>query len=260
MIWLLQQTGRQMLFILEESGRAVLLFLQTIKSCFYLFTHGHLLADQMMKIGVKSIPLVGVVSVFTGAVSAWQAAYQFEGIVTRRMAMDFLGAAVSAAIFIELAPVLTGLVIAGRVGASLAAEIGSMKVTEQVDALESLAIDPVKYLALPRFLAGLIMMPVLVIYAGLLAHIGAYVVAHYLLDLPAALFFGSVQEHFLAHNVFSGLIKALFFGGGTALIGCSIGLRTEGGAEGVGSSTIRAFVYSSAFILIFDYILAMVLF
>ncbi|MBN2417455.1 ABC transporter permease [bacterium] len=214
----------------------------------------------MLKIGVNSIPLVSVVSIFTGAVSAWQAAYQFEGIMSRNMAMNFLGAAVSAAIFIELAPVLTGLVIAGRVGASLAAELGSMKVTEQIDALETLAIDPVRYLAAPRFTAGLTMMPVLVVYADLVAHFGAFVVAHFLLGVSAATFFDGVRNHFIVHNVFSGLVKALVFGGGTALIGCSIGLHTSGGAEGVGSSTIKAFVYSSGFILVFDYILAMLLF
>ena len=214
----------------------------------------------MMRIGVNSLPLVLVVSIFTGAVSSWQAAYQFQGVISTGMTLDFLGAAVSAAILIELAPVLAGIVVAGRVGASIAAELGTMRVTEQIDALESLAIDPVAYLAAPRFTAGWTMLPILVIFASFVGHLGAYVVALFLLDISTTTFFGSVQRHFLAYNVFSGLVKAFFFGGGTALIGCSIGFRTTGGAEGVGKATIKSFVFSSAFILVADYILAMILF
>lgn len=257
---LFRRTGAQTFDILQEAGRWSLLLAGIVRGGVSLLKHRRLVLEQMLKIGVHSIPLVSVVSIFTGAVSAWQAAYQFEGIMTRSMAMNFLGAAVSAAILIELAPVLTGLVIAGRVGASLAAELGSMKVTEQIDALETLAIDPVRYLAAPRVTAGLTMMPGLVIYADLVAHMGAFIVAHFLLGVSAVTFFDGVRDHFIAHNVFAGLIKALVFGGGTALIGCSIGMHARGGAEGVGKATIKAFVYSSGFILVFDYILAMILF
>lgn len=239
-------------------GSSTVLLIQILWSTPYLFKHRSLVAKQMMKIGVYSLPLVTIVSVFTGAVSSWQAVYQFRGVGIT--SMDFLGAAVSAAIFIELSPVLTGLVSAGRMGASIAAELGTMRVTEQIDALEALAIDPVKYLALTRFTAGWTMLPLLVVYSYFVAHMGAYFVAHFLRGVSTASFFSSVQNHFLIHNVISGLIKALTFGGGTALIGCSIGFRTEGGAEGVGNATIRAFVYSSAFILITDYLLAVILF
>jgi len=258
--WIFKKSGRQTLDVLNEFGKWIILLYGIIKSSSYLLKRRSLVFDQMLKIGVNSIPLVTIVSIFTGAVSSWQAAYQFEAVMTRDMAMQFLGAAVSAAIFIELAPVLTGLVIAGRVGASLAAELGSMKVTEQVDALETLAIDPVAYLAAPRVTAGWTMMPILVIYADFVALLGSFVVAHFLLGVSAHVFFSAAREHFLAHNVIAGLIKALVFGGGTALIGCSIGLNTRGGAEGVGKATIKAFVFSSGFILVFDYILAMILF
>jgi phospholipid/cholesterol/gamma-HCH transport system permease protein len=193
-------------------------------------------------------------------VSSWQAAYQFEAVVTSSVSEDILGSAVSAAIFIELAPVLVGIVVAGRVGASIAAELGTMRVTEQIDALETLAIDPVRYLAAPRFSAGWLMMPMLVIYANFVAHMGAYVVAHLLQGISTSTFFGSVQRHFLLYNVMAGQVKALVFGGGTALVGCAIGFKTGGGAEGVGKATIKAFVFSSSFILIADYILAMILF
>lgn len=237
-----------------------ILLCRILRSSGYVVRNRRLVLDQMLQIGVNSLPLVTVISIFTGAVSSWQAAYQFEGVIAAGMSLDFLGAAVSAAILIELAPVLAGIVVAGRVGASIAAELGTMRVTEQIDALETLAIDPVQYLAAPRFTAGWTMLPILVIYASFVAHMGAYIVAVFLLDISSATFFGSVQRHFLIYNVFSGLVKALFFGGGTALIGCSIGFRTMGGAEGVGRATIKAFVFSAAFILIGDYILAMILF
>ncbi len=252
----LQNLGRLILNFLQEIGILSILLGRIIGYSNRVFKDRHLIFEQMMRIGVKSLPLVAIVSMFTGAVASWQAAYQFKGLIS----LDFLGAAVSAAIFIELSPVLTGLVIAGRVGASIAAELGTMQVTEQIDALETLAIDPVRYLAMPRFTAGWVMLPVLVIFSDLISHIGGYVVANMLLNVSTATFFNSVQQYFKIHNVFSGLVKALVFGGGTALIGCSIGFRTSGGAEGVGASTIKAFVYSSAFILITDYVLAVILF
>lgn len=252
--------GNIVLSIFREIGNMSILLYRIFCGTIYILHHRHLVLKQMLTIGVNSLPLVSVVSIFTGAVSSWQAAYQFEGFAPGLSTYDFLGAAVSYAIFIELSPVLTGLVIAGRVGASVAAELGTMKVTEQIDALETLAIDPINYLAAPRFTAGWIMLPILVIYSYLIAHIGAMVVAVILLHISATAFFSSIQQYFIAYNVFSGLVKAVFFGGGTALVGCSIGFRTKGGAEGVGQATIKAFVYSSAFILIGDYILAVILF
>lgn len=256
----LQWLGRYVISFFEELGHMSMLFFRILNGTVYILKHRKLVLDQMIKIGVNSLPLVTVVSIFTGAVSSWQAAYQFEGVFPGAVSLEFLGAAVSAAILIELAPVLSGIVIAGRVGASIAAELGTMRVTEQIDAMETLAIDPVRYLAAPRFMAGYTMLPILVIYAGFIAHMGAYVVASFLLGVSTNTFFSSVQDHFLVYNVFSGLIKAFVFGGGTALIGCYIGFKARGGAEGVGQATIKAFVISSAFILISDYILAMLLF
>ena len=209
-----------------------------------------------MEVGVNSIPLVLFVGIFAGAVASVQTAYQLKGYIS----YNYLGAATSVAIFIELGPVLTGLVIAGRVGASIAAEIGTMKVTEQIDALQSLAIDPIRYLAMPRIFSGFVMLPLLTIFADFIGIMGAYVVAWINLDLPPETFFGSVKEFFSVLNVMSGLIKAFFFGGITAIIGCYVGFETEGGAEGVGKSTIRAFVLSSALILLNDYIISVILF
>lgn len=252
--------GSRTLAFLQEIGTLSILFVRILKSSRYAFRDRRILIHQMLEIGVNSLPLVTIISIFTGAVASWQASYQFKAFIGDSMTEDLLGSSVSAAILIELAPVLAGIVIAGRVGASIAAELGTMRVTEQIDALETLAIDPVRYLATPRFTAGWTMVPILVIYASLVAHLGAFVVAHLLLDVSTDTFFRSVQRGFLGYNVFSGLVKAFVFGGGTALIGCSIGFRTSSGAEGVGKATIKAFVFSSAFILIADYVLAMILF
>jgi phospholipid/cholesterol/gamma-HCH transport system permease protein len=221
-----------------------------------IWQNRRLVLNQMHEIGVNSVPLVLFVGIFAGAVASVQTAYQLKGYIS----YNFLGAATSVAIFIELGPVLTALVIAGRVGASIAAEIGTMKVTEQLDALQSLAIDPIRYLAMPRIFSGFVMIPILTILADFVGVMGAYIVAYINLNLPPEVFFGSVKDFFSILNVMSGLVKAFVFGGVTAIIGCYVGFSTQGGAEGVGQATIRAFVISSALILLNDYILSVLLF
>lgn len=206
--------------------------------------------------GVNSLPLVLVTSIFTGGVSAVQAAYQFSDYVPMR----YLGTAVGKAVVIELGPVLTALVVAGRVGASIAAEIGTMKVTEQIDALETLALDPVRYLVVPRFVAGFFMLPILVIFSDFIAILGGLAVSTFFLGLSSYTFLNGLKMFFHLSDVFGGLIKAFVFGGIIAIIGCYQGFKTEGGAEGVGRSTTRAVVLASVLILISDYIIASILF
>lgn len=253
---LLEKLGRKTLNFLEEIGQITLLFLDILKYSSRLIKDRALLFFQMEHIGVNSLPLVIVIAVFTGAVAAWQAAYQLEGIAP----LSFLGTATSRAIITELGPVLTAIVIAGRVGASIAAELGSMKVTEQIDALETMGISPVRYLAAPRFYAAVFMMPVLIVFANVIAVFGAYLISNYFLGVSFQVFFDSVKRFFFLQDFFFGLIKGIVFGGMTSLLGCHIGFATEGGAEGVGLSTIRSFVLSSAMILILDYILWSLLF
>ncbi len=248
--------GRHVLDFIETSGGMFLLLGQIILESKSIIRDRRLILEQMELIGVRSLPLVLITSLFTGAVSSWQAAYQFEGFVS----MSVLGGATSLAIFIELGPVLTALVLAGRVGASIAAELGTMKVTEQIDALESLAISPVRYLAMPRYWASITMLPILTIFSEFIALMGAFIVANQLLGVSTAMFFDSVQQFFRLRNVFGGLAKALAFGGTIAIVGCYVGFRTYGGAEGVGRSTIEAFVLSAALILVNDYILATIIF
>jgi phospholipid/cholesterol/gamma-HCH transport system permease protein len=255
-IKLFQKLGRSTLNFLQEFGQISGLFWGIIRSFSNIPKSRLLILYQMEHIGVNSLPLVLIIAIFTGAVAAWQAAYQLEGVAP----LSFLGAATSRAIITELGPVLTGIVIAGRVGASIAAELGTMKVTEQIDALEAMAINPVRYLAMPRFLASILMMPVLVLFADFIAILGAFIVSNYFLGVSFAIFFNSVKRFFVFPDLIAGLVKTIFFGGATSLLGCHIGFRTEGGAEGVGLATIRSFVLSAALILILDYVLWMMIF
>lgn len=211
---------------------------------------------QMDHVGVNSIPLVMLVGFFAGAIIAWQGAYQFKGMVS----LDVLGGQAARVIVMEMGPVLTALVIAGRIGASMTAEIGTMKVTEQVDALRTMALDPVRYIVLPRFLALTIMMPILTLFANLVGILGSFLVSSYFLDITRQTFQESIKTFFQVQDLAGGLFKALIFGILISLIGCYMGLSTSGGARGVGKSTIASFVLSAIFILIGDFFLWLILF
>lgn len=243
-------------FFFLEVGRVSMLIWGIIVSLPRVFRDRKLILDQMGHIGVGSIPLVIIIGFFTGAVSAWQAAYQFQGFIS----LSYLGSAVTKAIFIELGPVLTAIVLAGRIGASIAAELGTMKVTEQIDALESLAINPVRYLVMPRFLASIAMLPVLTIIANFIAIMGAFLVANLFQDVSFQVFFSSAKRVFDIKDIAGGLIKAFFFGASISVIGCHVGLNAQGGALGVGNATIRAFVLASSMTLILDYVLWITIF
>lgn len=238
-------------FFFLEIGRISFLIWGIISSLPRVFRDRKLILDQMEHIGVGSIPLVIIIGFFTGAVSAWQAAYQFQGFIS----LSYLGSAVTKAIFIELGPVLTAIVLAGRIGASIAAELGTMKVTEQIDALESLAINPVRYLVMPRFLASIIMLPLLTIIANVIAIMGAFGVAYFFQDVSFQVFFNSAKRVFEIKDIAGGLIKAFFFGASISILGCHVGLNAQGGALGVGNATIRAFVLAASMTLILDYVL-----
>lgn len=220
------------------------------------FKRFRLTTDQMMSLGVSSLPLVAITSCFTGGVAASQATYQFSNIVP----LTYLGTAVCKAVVIELGPVLTALVLAGRIGASIAAELGSMKTNEQVDAMECLALNPIIYLILPRLIAGMVMFLVLTIIADFIAILGAWFVSVFFLNISSHLFTAGLKLFFAPGDVYSGLLKAAVFGGIVTLMGCYNGIRAEGGAEGVGKATMNAVVSSCVLVLIFDFIVAALLF
>jgi phospholipid/cholesterol/gamma-HCH transport system permease protein len=210
----------------------------------------------MSAIGVGSLWLVTIVSLFTGAVAAVQAAYQFSTVVP----LKYLGAVIIRSVIIELGPVLTALVVGGRVGASIAAELGTMKVTEQIDALRAMAINPVRYLVVPRLIASVVMLPVVTVFSNAIAVFGGFIVAVTAIGVPPHTFVVGLKQFFFMKDLYSGLLKAMFFGGIIGTMGCHYGFATEGGAEGVGQATTRAVVGACVLVLISDYVLANVLF
>ncbi len=241
---------------LSEVGRVSSMMLETTRAGSRRLPAARLVTQQMSAIGVDSLWLVIVVSLFTGAVAAVQAAYQFTSVVP----LKYLSGVILRSVVIELGPVLTALVIGGRVGASIAAELGTMKVTEQIDALRAMGINPTRYLVAPRVLAAILMLPVLTIYADAIAILGGYVVAVTTLQVPSPIYLQGLQEFFRMKDLLSGLVKAVFFGSIIGMMGCYHGFQTEGGAEGVGRATTMAVVSSCVLILILDFILASVLF
>lgn len=251
-----EYVGEKVVRFFSHAGAVFILLAKTAAAFTEIQRRVGLWFDQMLFVGVRSLPLIVITSIFTGAVSAWQAAYQFKGYIPLR----YLGTAVGKAIVIELAPVLTALVVAGRVGASMAAEIGTMKVTEQVDALEAMGVNPVSYLVFPRVAGSVVMLPVLTIFADFIAIIGAMTVAVFFVGLSGEVFLNGVKLFFHISDLASGLVKAAVFGLIISLVGCYHGLAAEGGAEGVGRSTTRAVVWASVLILVSDYVVATLLF
>jgi phospholipid/cholesterol/gamma-HCH transport system permease protein len=248
--------GAAAITLVREVGAAGVLFWRGLLALRYLPRSMPLTIEQMRRIGVESLPLVVITSVFTGAVTAVQAAYQLRDYVPD----IYIGTAIYKSVTIELGPVLTALVVGGRVSASIAAELGTMRVTEQVDAMRAMAIDPVRYLAMPRIIGALIMLPVLTVFADALAMGGGFLVSNASLDVSPAIFIEGVKLFFFAGDVFGGLIKAFVFGGIIALMGCVAGLRARGGAVGVGQAATRAVVASCVLVLVSDYVLATLLF
>lgn len=244
---------------LSEVGQMVKLMFSIISYFPRAFRDKHLVIAQMKLIGADSLPLVVLIGAFTGAIAALEATDLFTKFNLINLAKPYIGSSIASAVFTELTPVLTALVIAGRVGASMAAEIGTMKVTEQIDALEMMAIDKSRYLGMPRMIAALLMMPMLAVFSDLVAIVGGFVLTVVQFDFSFTMFFESVQRFFRVSELMTGLIKAFVFGGITSIIGCYVGFNTKGGAEGVGQSTVRAYTLSAAMILIMDAVIGYIL-
>ena len=212
--------------------------------------------NQMISLGSKSVPIVILTSLFTGMVSSVQAAYQMESSL---VPIWYIGSLVGETVLLELAPVITCLVLAGRVGATITAEIGSMRVTEQIDALETLSINPVEYLITPRIIAGIIMFPVLIIIADCFGILGGIIACETSLNLEAYQFLKGLRTWFIPWDAIYGLIKGLCFGVAIISISCFYGFYTEGGSAGVGKSATSTVVVSCIAIMIIDFILASLL-
>jgi phospholipid/cholesterol/gamma-HCH transport system permease protein len=255
--WLLSRIGG----FVDETGR-VALFGRELFSETRSFVRARLkgfkldmplVTEQLFAIGVKSVPVVLITALFTGMVLALQASLTLE--VKLKGVSQFIGRTVALPFIRELGPVLTGLIVTGRIGSAIAAEIGTMAVTEQIDALKTLATNPVRYLGVPRLVACLLMMPMLAVMADVVGLLGGFLVAKVVLGMSAARFFGDIPEMLVLADLWNGLLKTVFFGGIIALVSCYQGFQTSGGAEGVGKSTTNAVVQSSILILISDYFL-----
>jgi len=211
--------------------------------------------EQCRQVGYGSLFIVVLTSAFAGGVTAYQAGYQFTGSIP----LYLVGAVISESIILELGPVMTGLLLAGRIGARYAAELGTMRVTEQIDALESLGRNPVSHLLLPRVLAGLVMLPALVVVADAAGMLAGWLAARQSLGITSADFVYGTQRFFRSFDLWYSVIKAEAFGAVVTIIPCYVGFEAGEGAEGVGRATTRAVVISCVLILLLDLLLAKLL-
>jgi phospholipid/cholesterol/gamma-HCH transport system permease protein len=252
----LETVGRVILRLLEEIGR---FFIMLGRILFWALRPPYDIRElfrQMVRVGVDSIPVVFLTMLFTGMVLSLQA---YNGFA-RFGAESLVGSVIALSLMRELSPVLSVLMVTGRVGSSMAAEIGSMRVTEQIDALEALATEPVHYLFVPRVIASVLMMPLLVVMGDVVGMYGGYFVAVNLLGSNPGAYYESQFSRLDMIDFTSGLIKAAAFGLIFSVVACVRGYYTEGGAEGVGRSTTQAVVASSLTILLVDFFLTRLLF
>jgi phospholipid/cholesterol/gamma-HCH transport system permease protein len=240
----------------EEGGRITVLFAQTVSWIPRPPLQGREILKQMEEVGVRSFPVVVITAAFTGMVLALQSYTGFK----RFGAETMVGTVVALSMTRELGPVLTGLMVSGRVGSAMAAELGTMRVTEQIDALYTLATNPIKYLIVPRFLAAIIMLPILVIFADVVGILGGYLVSVQILGTNPTLYVRRTWNYLEFNDLYSGLLKAIFFGMIMATVSCYQGFSAQGGAEGVGRATTKAVVLSSLAILISNYFITAFLF
>jgi phospholipid/cholesterol/gamma-HCH transport system permease protein len=252
----LERFGTRVFRGLEDLGNVFVLFLQCASWLFRPPSEIRNIVKQMEEVGIRSLPVVLVTATFTGMVLALQSWSGFQ----RFQATSFVGSVVALSITRELGPVFAGLMVSGRVGAAMAAELGTMKVTEQIDALVTLATNPVKYLVVPRVVASTMVLPVLVIFADLLGIVGGYFVAVYLLGANPYVYTNKTYQYLEFRDIYTGLVKAAVFGLLIALISCYNGFIAGGGAEGVGRATTRAVVASSMVVLISDYFMTSLMF
>lgn len=245
--------GKNLIIFFTTIGKISKLFYTTLKWIFKKPFDIKNLINQLVHIGYNSIPVVMLTSLFTGMVFALQTGLSLE--VSLKGTSTFVGGVLIIALVRELSPVLTALIIAGRIGSSIAAEIGTMQVTEQIDALKTLATNPVQYLSVPRFISLTLMMPALVLLSNFIGWAGGALVSVVELKVPFLTYYYNSQAALRMGDIMSGLIKSSVFGMIIAIVGCYKGFETRGGAEGVGKSTINSVVLSSILILVSDYFL-----
>lgn len=253
---LAQAVGHSILSFFQSIGALALFIGKATAKCFAPPFYPRLILKQFIDIGYYSLPVVGMTALFTGMVLALQSYTGF----TRFNAEGAIAGVVALSVTRELAPVLAGLMVAGRVGASIAAEIGTMRVTEQIDALVTLSVNPFKYLIAPRVIAGTLMLPILVLIGDIIGIYGGYIVSIYNLGFSSGNYIAQTWDILERMDVLSGLIKAAAFGFIVSMMGCYHGFNSGRGAQGVGTATTYAVVSASILILITNYILTQVFF
>ncbi|MBN2282312.1 MAG: ABC transporter permease [Deltaproteobacteria bacterium] len=253
---LLDKLGRLVLNHVEEMGKILIFFLSTVRWAVRPPLKLRLIFKQMEFVGVKSTFVVVLTGTFTGMVMALQGYYGFSMF----NAESLVGSTVALGLTRELGPVLTALMVTARAGSAMAAELGSMRVTEQIDALSVMAANPMKYLVVPRIVAGVIMLPILTILSDFVGILGGYFVGVSVLGINAGAFVNNIYDMVGLDDIYNGLIKAAVFGFILSLFGCYKGFNNEGGAEGVGKATTEAVVLSSVYILVSDYFLTAIMF
>ncbi len=240
--------GRKVMLFLYFSGGLANLTARTVYLTFTPpFKRDHIF-EQAKKAGYDSFPIVSLVALFIGFIFALQTAYFMQRIGSEL----YIASLVALSVVRELGPVITALVVAGRVGAAITAELGSMQVTEQIDALETLATNPIKYLVVPRFLALTFMLPLLTLYADAIGIFGSYLICVFKLGISSSMYLHVTFDALLYKDLFTGLFKTIFFGMIIALVSCYEGFNVEGGAEGVGRATTRSVVTTFIMIIVAD--------
>ncbi|MDO8605638.1 MAG: ABC transporter permease [Phaeospirillum sp.] len=252
----LATVGRVFLAFLAHTGRLSAFTATAVSHVVRPPFYPRLIMREMIEIGYFSLPVVGLTAVFTGMVLALQSYSGFS----RFAAEGAVATVVVLSVTRELAPVLAGLMVAGRIGASMAAEIGTMRVTEQIDALTTLSTNPFKYLVAPRILAGTLMLPFLVLIADIIGVFGGYIVGVYKLGFNSSTYIARTWEYLMPLDVISGLVKAAVFGFLITLMGCYNGYYSKGGAQGVGAATTNAVVSAAIMILVFNYMITAMFF
>ncbi|MBL8784495.1 MAG: ABC transporter permease [Deltaproteobacteria bacterium] len=242
--------GRAALHVLATIGGACLVFGRVVRALFPPRFDGHETWRQLFHVGVRSAPIVALTALFVGAIMVIQTAY----FVRRTGATSLLGFGVGYSVFAEIGPVLIGLMFSGRVGANNTAELGTMVVTEQVDALRALAIDPVRYLVVPRFIAMMVMLTLLMVLGDLFAIVGAAITAQGVIGVDARVLVQSLVESHLLDELLMGIVKSATFGMAISCISCHFGLTVSGGAVGVGRATNHSVVANATAIFLLDFL------
>ena len=253
---ILLNLGRDSVFWTRRLGAMAHLFYQTLSYAAFSPPRRPNIYKQMFEIGVRSLPVVLITGAFTGMVLAVQTYYQFHKITMETA----VGIIVGLSMTNELGPVLTAVMVAGRVGAAMAAELGTMKVTEQIDALSTLAVDPVRYLIVPRFIACVALVPILTVFSIFIGIVGGWVVGVKMKGINATFFLKNMMDFMKPSDLVNGLVKSVVFAMIIAIVSCFEGFGAEGGAEGVGKATTQAVVASAIVVLISDFFLSIILF